>query len=103
MYWTKKVSTGGSSAPIVINGDYVYLIHTKLYEERKYNHWLVRLDSNLKFKSISARPFISKYTGYSLFFVMSMVDNGDSVILSGGVEDNQNFVWEIPKQYFSNF
>lgn len=103
MYWTKKVSTGGSSAPIVINGDYVYLIHTKLYEERKYNHWLVRLDSNLKFKSISAKPFISKYTGYSLFFVMSMVDNGDSVILSGGVEDNQNFVWEIPKQYFSNF
>jgi len=32
-----------------------------------------------------------------LMFVTSMIFETDSVILSGGIEDNQNFVYKIPR------
>ena len=92
-----KVTTGGSTNPIVIDGKYVYLIHTKIYTERSYNHWVVTLDKHLNLLSISELPFIGKRIGYSLFFITTMLDKGDNVIITGGVEDNQNFIWEIPK------
>ena len=91
-----KVTTGGSTNPIVIDGNYVYLIHTKIYEERKYNHWVVTLDRDLNLVSISDIPFIDKNVGYSLFFITTMLVKGDNVVITGGVEDNQNFIWEIP-------
>jgi hypothetical protein len=75
----------------------VYLIHTKIYSERSYNHWVVTLDKHLNLLSISSVPFIGKRIGYSLFFITTMLDKGDNVIITGGVEDNQNFIWEIPK------
>ena len=96
MYFS-KVTTGGSCNPIKIDDEYVYLIHTKIYSERKYNHWAVKMNSKLEVTKISPIPFISKNVGYSLFFITTMLDRGDYVVLSGGVEDNQNFLWEIPK------
>ena len=96
MYFS-KVTTGGSTSPITIDSKLVYMIHTKLYSERKYNHWLVMLDSDFNFMKISSVPFINKHIGYGLFFVMTMLDTGDTVTLSGGLEDFQNWIWEIPK------
>jgi mannosyltransferase OCH1-like enzyme len=96
MYWT-KVTTGGSTNPIELHGDLVYLIHTKLYSQRKYNHWAVTVDKNLRVKGISSVPFISKNVGHALFFITTMIDRGEYVLLTGGVEDNQNFLWEVPK------
>ena len=29
-------------------------------------------------------------------FITTMIEDGDYLIISGGVEDNQNFLWEIP-------
>ncbi|WP_204356592.1 glycosyltransferase family 32 protein [Arcticibacterium luteifluviistationis] len=103
MYHTKKVSTGGSTNPILIDGYYYYLIHTKIYAERAYNHWLVKLTQDLEFVSISEIPFVSKNIGFALFFIMSMIESGDELILSGGVEDNQNFIWKIPKKHLEKF
>jgi len=96
MYFS-KVTTGGSTSPITIDSKLVYMIHTKLYSERKYNHWLVMLDSDFNFIKISSVPFINKHIGYGLFFVMTMLDTQDTVTLSGGLEDFQNWVWQIPK------
>ena len=96
MYFS-KVTTGGSTSPITIDDKLVYMVHTKLYSERKYNHWLVMLDSDFNFIKISSVPFINKHIGYGLFFVMTMLDTQDTVTLSGGLEDFQNWVWQIPK------
>ena len=101
MYFS-NVTTGGSASPIMIDDKMVYLIHTKVYTERKYNHWLVMLDSNFKFIKISSVPFINKHIGYGLFFVMTMLNTGDTVTLSGGLEDFQNWIWKIPKSKILN-
>jgi len=101
MYFS-KVTTGGSTSPIIIEDKLIYSIHTKIYNERKYNHWLVMLDSNFNFIKISSVPFINKHIGYGLFFVMTMIDTGDTVTLSGGLEDFQNWIWKIPKSKLLN-
>ena len=75
---------------------YVYLIHTKLYEKRSYNHFVVCLDSDLKLKALNPIPFISSHVGHGLMFVTTMIVSDDKCIICGGVEDNQNFIWEIP-------
>ncbi len=46
--------------------------------------------------------FINKHIGYGLFFVMTMLDTGDTVTLSGGLEDFQNWIWKFPKSKILN-
>ena len=99
LYFTAACKVGGSTAPVWFEdeGVYLYSVHTKLYEERKYNHYLVKLDKDLNIIDIAYKPFISKNQPYALFFITSMLDNGNYVLLSGGLEDNSNWTWNIPK------
>ena len=98
LYFSSNTTTGGSTNPIYIEKHdcYVYLIHTKIYSERKYNHYAVGFDKNFKIKFLNAVPFINSYVGYSLMFITTMIEDGNYLIISGGIEDNQNFLWEIP-------
>jgi len=98
LYFTQNITTGGSTNPIFIKeyNCFVYLIHTKIYAQRKYNHYLVGLDLDLKLTFLNPIPFISANVGYSLMFITTMVKNQNDIVISGGVEDNQNFVWQIP-------
>ena len=98
LYFSSNTTTGGSTNPIYIKKHdcYVYLIHTKIYSERKYNHYAVGFDKDFKIKFLNPVPFINSYVGYSLMFITTMIEDGDYLIISGGVEDNQNFLWEIP-------
>ena len=98
LYFTQNITTGGSTNPIFIKeyNCFVYLIHTKIYAQRKYNHYLVGLDLDLKLTFLNPIPFISANVGYSLMFITTMVKNQNDIIISGGVEDNQNFIWQIP-------
>lgn len=98
LYFSSNTSTGGSSSPVWIDSldAYVYLIHTKLYEQRKYNHFIVALDKDLKLKSLNPVPFVSSHVGYSLMFITSMIIVNQECVISGGIEDNQNFIWQIP-------
>ena len=98
LYFSSNTSTGGSTNPVWIEAleAYVYLIHTKLYEKRSYNHFVVCLDSDLKLKALNPIPFISSHVGHGLMFVTTMIVSDDKCIICGGVEDNQNFIWEIP-------
>ena len=99
LYFSARVKVGGSTAPIWIESEqcYIYLVHTKIYHKRAYNHYAVKLDKNLNLIDISYKPFISKTIPYALFFITSMLDEGDYVLLSGGLEDNKNWTWKIPK------
>ena len=67
-----------------------YILNTK------YNHYAVGFDKDFKIKFLNPVPFINSYVGYSLMFITTMIEDGDYLIISGGVEDNQNFLWEIP-------
>ena len=99
LYFSARVKVGGSSAPIWIEEQdcYVYLVHTKIYQHRCYNHYAVKLDKELNLIDISYKPFISRKIPYALFFITSMLLDGDYIILSGGLEDNKNWTWRIPK------
>ena len=99
LYFSARVKVGGSTPPIWFEEQqcYIYMVHTKLYEHRCYNHWLIKLDKNLNIIDISHKPFINRHIPYALFFVSMWLDDGDHVLLSGGLEDNTNFTWRIPK------
>lgn len=96
-----KIATGGSSNPIYIEsrGVYLYFIHTKFYSERKYNHYAVVLDKNMIPIKFCGRPIIHKLIPYDLFFVSSVIENGDYLVFSGGISDNTNFIWELSKEH----
>ena len=84
-----------------LHGKY-YEIHTKIYNERRYNHWLVTLNSNLTLHSINPTPFLSKNVGM-MIFINSMIENEDELLISGGIEDNQNFIWPVSKSRLVRF
>ena len=50
LYFSAKVKVGGSTQPIWFEEQqcYIYLVHTKIYNERTYNHFAVKLDKELK-------------------------------------------------------
>ena len=98
-YFSSNTSTGGSTSPIWLEerGMWVYLIHTKIYAEKRYNHYSVWLDKNLNLVEIKQKPFLSQHINYDYFFVSTMLNDGDYVIISGGISDNANFTWKIPK------
>ena len=100
LYWSHNTSTGGSSSPVWLEDiqRYVYLIHTKVYHRRAYNHFLVFLNKDLTLDTISKYPLFSENINYGLFFISSMILDGNNFIVSGGVEDRDNFVWRIPKE-----
>ena len=97
-YFSSNTSTGGSTAPIWIEEKemWVYLIHTKIYDKKRYNHYSVWLDKDLNLVEIKEKPFLSQHINYDYFFVSTMLRDGDYVIISGGVQDNSNFTWRIP-------
>jgi hypothetical protein len=98
-----KISTGGSVNPIYMKEKdaYFYLIHTKIYGKRKYNHYGVLLDKNLMPIELFADPiFNSNILHYDHFFVMSIEITDNYFIFSGGINDEVNFVWEIAKEKF---
>jgi len=103
LYFSSNTSTGGSTNPIYDsqNNCYVYLIHTKIYKERGYNHFAVSLDKDLNIMNINPIPFIGYKIGYALMFITTMIENKDHYVICGGIEDNQNFIWEIPKSRLS--
>lgn len=98
LYFTAACKVGGSTQPIWIEEQqcYIYLVHTKLYEQRRYNHYAVKLDKDLNLINVSYKPFISKKMPYALFFISTWIRQGDYVVLSGGYEDNTNWTWKIP-------
>ena len=98
-YFSSNTSTGGSTAPIWLEEieSWVYLIHTKIYDKKRYNHYAVFLDKDLNIKTISNKPFLSSHINYDYFFVSSMLDDNNYVIISGGLSDFHNFTWKIPK------
>tara|TARA_R110000744_G_scaffold94125_1_gene181758 strand:- start:10467 stop:12761 length:2295 start_codon:yes stop_codon:yes gene_type:complete len=99
LYFTAACKIGGSTAPIWFEDQqcYIYVVHTKLYAERAYNHYAVKLDKDLNIIDIAYKPFISRKIPYALFFITGWILEGDYVTLSGGLEDNTNWTWKIPK------
>jgi len=99
---TTKVATGGSNNPIYLAEykSWVYLIHTKIYSKRAYNHYAVVLNEDLIPSCLGTVPILSEYIPYSLLFVSSILEKGDHILVTGGVEDNSNFSWEISKRAF---
>jgi hypothetical protein len=100
MYFTQKVSTGGSTNPIYIKdkGIYLYFIHTKFYSERKYNHYAVILNNEMIPIKLCTTPIFNKLLPYQYFFVSSVVETNDYLVFSGGILDEVNFIWELAKE-----
>ncbi len=98
LYFSSRVKVGGSTQPVWLNehGCYVYLVHTKLYQERAYNHYAVKLDKDLNLIDISYKPVITSKVPYCLFFISTWLRKEDNLVISGGLEDNTNWIWEIP-------
>jgi len=96
---TIKIATGGSSNPIYLKelNSYLYFIHTKIYNEKKYNHYAVLLNENLLPVKFLQEPVINKFVPEELMFVSSVLEGEDHFIISGGVFDNSNFIWELSK------
>jgi mannosyltransferase OCH1-like enzyme len=96
---TIRVATGGSTNPIFIKEKnvYLYFIHIKFYNERRYNHYAVILDSNLNPIKLVEEPVIKKFVPHGLLFVSSVIETNDYLVFTGGVEDNSNFTWELSK------
>ncbi len=96
-----KISIGGSTNPIYIKDKnvYLYFVHTKNYNEQKYNHYAILLNENLIPIKLLDEPIIKKYTNYGLMFVSSVVETEDYLVFTGGVQDNTNFVWQLSKNY----
>jgi mannosyltransferase OCH1-like enzyme len=100
MYFTKKVSTGGSTNPIYLKekGIYLYFIHTKFYSERKYNHYAIILNEEMIPIKICNTPIFNKSLPYQYFFVSSVIETKDYLVFSGGILDEVNFIWELSKE-----
>jgi len=98
-YPTGNVSVGGSTNPIFLEdrGLYLYFVHTKIYHERRYNHYAVLLDSELRPIRICPRPVLSRYLDHDLLFLTSVVEHDNRLVCSGGIDDRINFVWELSK------
>ena len=96
-----KIATGGSSNPILLKDKnmYLYFIHTKFYNERKYNHYAVLLDLDLNPIKLISEPVIKKYVPYGLLFISSVIETNDYLVFTGGIEDNTNFIWELSKDH----
>lgn len=96
---TKKIATGGSSSPIFLKDKnvYLYFIHTKIYNDRRYNHYAVLLDQDLKPIKLVSEPIIKKFVPYGLMFVSSVIETKQHLVFTGGIEDNSNFIWELSK------
>ena len=94
-----KIASGGSSNPIYLKeyNLYLYFIHTKIYNERKYNHYAVLLNKQLMPIFLLPEPIIKKYLDYPLLFVSSVVETDDYFIFNGGVDDKSIFIWELSK------
>jgi len=94
-----RVATGGSSSPILLKNKniYLYFIHTKIYNEQKYNHYAVILDTNLNPIKFIKEPIINKFVPHGLLFVSSVIESDDYLIFTGGIHDNTNFIWELSK------
>lgn len=95
-----KISTGGSTQPLYIKEKeiYLYFIHTKDYSKRKYNHYAVILNKELIPIELYENPlFNSDFLSYDLFFITTICETEHYLLISGGISDNQNFVWEISK------
>lgn len=94
-----KVATGGSSSPILLKDKnvYLYFIHTKFYNEQKYNHYAVLLDMNLNPIKLVKEPIIKKFVPHGLMFVSSLVETDEYLVFTGGIHDNTNFIWELSK------
>jgi predicted GH43/DUF377 family glycosyl hydrolase len=104
LYFSAKVKVGGSTQPIWFEEQqcYIYLVHTKIYNKRTYNHYAVKLDKELNIIDVSYKPLIPAKIGYALFFITRWFSKGDNVVMSGGLEDNKNWIWEIPKSKILN-
>ena len=94
-----RIATGGSTNPLFLKDKniYLYFIHTKFYNERRYNHYAVILDSNLNPIKFVKEPIIKKFVPHGLLFVSSVIETNDYLVFTGGVEDNSNFTWELSK------
>jgi len=101
LYFGDKVTTGGSVNPIYLKEKniYLYMIHTKIYNKRRYNHYFVALDNNAKPIKFYDRPLINEYTQEGYFFISSMILESEYILISGGLEDNQNFTWRLSKDF----
>jgi mannosyltransferase OCH1-like enzyme len=98
-----KISTGGSTNPIYIKEKdvYFYLIHTKINNKRRYNHYGVLLNKDLiPIKLFEDPIFNSEIIHYIHFFIMSIEETENYLIFSGGINDEINFIWEIAKEKF---
>lgn len=96
-----KISIGGSTNPIYLKDKnvYLYFVHTRNYNEQKYNHYAILLNEDLIPIKLLDEPVIKKYTNYGLMFVSSVVETEDYLVFTGGVQDNTNFVWQLSKNY----
>jgi mannosyltransferase OCH1-like enzyme len=98
------IATGGSTNPIYVKEKeiYIYMIHTKINCEFKYNHYMVILNKDLQPIRFFETPLINKSISHKLFFITTMIETDHYLIISGGIEDNQNFVWELSKEKIFN-
>jgi mannosyltransferase OCH1-like enzyme len=98
---TIKIATGGSCNPILLKDKnmYLYFIHTKIYNEQKYNHYVVFLDLNLYPIKFVEEPIINKFVPYGLLFISSVVEIEDYLVFTGGIHDNENFIWKLSKPH----
>lgn len=89
-YRHAKASTGGSSAPIWSENEqcWSYIIHTKIYSQRQYNHYRVKLSRDFNQVIIEPEPRFHQYQPWALLFITTEVDGW----LSGGMEDRFNWI-----------
>jgi hypothetical protein len=95
-----SISTGGSTNPIFIKEKnvYLYFIHTK--RGFKYKHYAILLNEKfipIFFNNnaiIDGNFLINK----SIFFIMSLIETENYIVISGGIEDKKKFVWELSKE-----
>lgn len=89
-YRFAKASTGGSSAPIWLEseGCWSYIIHTKIYAERQYNHYRVKLSRDFNSIQIEPQPIFHEYQPWPLLFITTETNDW----LSGGMEDRSNWI-----------
>jgi len=89
-YRFAKSTTGGSSAPIWIESEkcWSYIIHTKIYSERQYNHYRVKLSQDFNNIQIEPQPVFHQYQPWPLLFITTETEDW----LSGGKDDASNWI-----------
>ena len=84
MYFNAKVKVGVQHNQFGLKTTMLYLFSScKIYNERTYNHFAVKLNKDLRIIDVSYKPLIPAKIGYALFFITRWF-NKSNVVMVGG-------------------